>query len=92
MRRLREEQWSSCAEALDESLAHAQAIPYPYAVVKALWIYGRLERAWGEPLAAQRQFEQALTICARLGERLYAERIERDPMSLPDQASSPATQ
>jgi transcriptional regulator with XRE-family HTH domain/tetratricopeptide (TPR) repeat protein len=75
---LRQEQWSLCAEALDEALSHAQAVPYPYAEAKALWVYGRLEKARGEPLGAQRWFEEAQAICARLGERLYAERIEHD--------------
>jgi transcriptional regulator with XRE-family HTH domain/tetratricopeptide (TPR) repeat protein len=78
MRHLRQEQWSACAEALDESLAHIQAIPYPYAEAKALWVYGQLEATRGDPVAAHERFEQALAICERLGEGLYRPYIKRD--------------
>jgi hypothetical protein len=49
---------------------------------KALWVYGQQEALLGDPVAATQRFEQALAICARLSERLYAERIERDLAAL----------
>jgi tetratricopeptide (TPR) repeat protein len=70
--------WPDAAVMLEEALALAHAMPYPYAEAKALWIYGKLDAARGNAAAAQKRFHLALDICHRLGERLYAERIERD--------------
>jgi hypothetical protein len=56
----------------------AQAMPYPYAELKALLVYGQLEVTRGDLAAAQERFEQALAICDRLGEGLYRPRIEQD--------------
>jgi len=75
--------WQEATDDLDEMRALCQAMPYPYAEAKALWVYGRLEVARGHPVAARECFTQALAICARLGERLYAEQIERELMTLP---------
>ena len=71
------EEWQEAA-ALDESLAAARAIGYPYAEAKALYVSGLLYRERGEPTCARPYFEQALAILGRLGERLNAERIERE--------------
>jgi predicted ATPase/DNA-binding XRE family transcriptional regulator len=74
---MQQERWDVACEALDEALASARAMPYPYAELKALWVYGQLESAWGNPVAARERFEQALAICDRLGEGLYRPRIEQ---------------
>jgi len=69
--------WREAEAALDETIALARPLPYPYAEAKALYVYGRLHQAQGEPARAGARYEQALVICDRLGERLYAEHIER---------------
>jgi tetratricopeptide (TPR) repeat protein len=74
---IRQERWDEAAAALDEALALARPMPFPYAEAKALYVYGHLHHAKGEPLRARACYEQGLAICNRLGERLYAERIER---------------
>ena len=52
-------------------------MPYPYAKAKALSTYGDLLVARVQPEQAREQYEAALGILHRLGERPYAERIER---------------
>jgi tetratricopeptide (TPR) repeat protein len=75
--------WEEARDDLDDTMALCQVLPYPYAEAKALWVYGQLEVARGGPVAARERFTAALAICAKLGERLYAERIERDLAVLP---------
>jgi tetratricopeptide (TPR) repeat protein/transcriptional regulator with XRE-family HTH domain len=66
------------AEAtLGDALALARAIPHPYAEAKALFVYGQLHAAKGDPEQAREQYETALAICERLGEGLYRQHIER---------------
>jgi tetratricopeptide (TPR) repeat protein len=74
----RQRRWEVAVAALDEAVAVAHAMPFPYAEAKALWVYGQLEVAGGDPVAAHNHFEQALSICDRLGEGLYRPRIEQD--------------
>jgi tetratricopeptide (TPR) repeat protein len=73
-----QEQYHAATGDLDEAITLCQAIPYPYAEAKALWVYGQLEAARGHPVAATDQFAAALAICDRLGEGLYRTYIERD--------------
>jgi hypothetical protein len=47
------------------------------AEVKALYLYGCLRAAQGQPGMARDCWLRALVICAQLGERQYAERIEQ---------------
>lgn len=72
-------------QALEEALALARAMPYPYAEAKALSAYGQFHEAQGQRALARERYEQALAICCRLGERLYAERIERTLAGLASQ-------
>ncbi len=81
----RQGRWEEAEAALKEVLALCQAMPYPYAEAKALYVYGQLHEAKGEPERARERYEQALAICNRLGERLYAERIEGALMALHSQ-------
>jgi uncharacterized protein HemY len=74
---LRQQQWEQAAAALEEALLLCRAMPYPYAEAKTLYVYGLVHGAKGEPDQARAQWEAALAICARLGERLYAEQIEQ---------------
>jgi tetratricopeptide (TPR) repeat protein len=62
--------------ALEEALTLCRSMAYPYAEVKALYAYGLMCMQQGEAKPAHERFEAALTICARLGERLYARQIE----------------
>ncbi len=64
-------------EALEEALAMSRDMHDPYAEAKVLWVFGQLHAARREPAPARERYEQALAICTRLGERLYAEQIER---------------
>lgn len=70
--------WKAAKTDLDEAIMLAKAMPYPYAELKALWVYGQLEGARGNPAAARKRFMAALAICDRLGEGLYRPHIERD--------------
>jgi class 3 adenylate cyclase len=80
--------WGPAAEALEESLALCRAMPYPYAEAKARYVYGQLYAAKGEPAPAREQYQAALAILDQLGERLYAEHVERALAEL-DASSAP---
>jgi tetratricopeptide (TPR) repeat protein len=72
---IRTRRWPEAAAALQESIARAHALAYPYAEAKALYAYGLLYQAQGAPERARERYEAALAICARLGERHYAGHI-----------------
>jgi tetratricopeptide (TPR) repeat protein len=69
--------WDEAGAALEEGVAVARAMSYPYAELKALYAYGLLGRATGDAQAARARFAEALAICDRLGEGLYRPHIER---------------
>jgi tetratricopeptide (TPR) repeat protein len=70
-------EWQEATHALEEALMYCARMPYPYAEAKARYAYGRLWLARGEPGEACEQFERALAICDRLGERMYGAVIEK---------------
>jgi tetratricopeptide (TPR) repeat protein len=74
---IKRQQWQAGREVLDRALTLARAMPHPYAEAKGLYTTGCLEAASGDPATARQLFTAALTICTQLGERLYAECIER---------------
>jgi hypothetical protein len=74
---LHQRRWQDAESSLEEVLVQSQALPCPYAEAKGLYVYGLLHMAKGEPEIAREQLKIALTICARLVERLYAQRIEQ---------------
>jgi tetratricopeptide (TPR) repeat protein len=74
---IRQERWEEAQAVLEETLSLCQAMPYPYAEAKALYVYGLLHQAKGEPAQAHERWKVALAILHRLGERLYAEQVER---------------
>jgi tetratricopeptide (TPR) repeat protein/transcriptional regulator with XRE-family HTH domain len=74
---LRRHRWKKAESALEAALARSQALPCPYAEAKVLYVYGLFYTARGKSQSARERLEAALVICARLGERLYAQRIER---------------
>src|SRR5262249_34601185 len=55
--------WEAAKADLDEAITLARAMPYPYAELKARYVYGQMEAARGDPSAAHERFEQALAIC-----------------------------
>jgi tetratricopeptide (TPR) repeat protein len=69
-------EWADAERALDEALSLVRAMPYPYGEVKLLDTAGMLDAARGAPERARERYEQALALCARLGEQFYAVRIE----------------
>jgi tetratricopeptide (TPR) repeat protein/transcriptional regulator with XRE-family HTH domain len=71
-----QERWHDAEHALEEALALCQAMRYPYGEVKTLYVYGLLDMRRGDTQQARARLQGALTICARLGERLYATHIE----------------
>jgi tetratricopeptide (TPR) repeat protein/transcriptional regulator with XRE-family HTH domain len=73
---LRLERWDEAQRSLQEALALAREMPYPYAEAKALYVSGQHFTARGQPDAAREQYAAALAICERLGERMYATRIK----------------
>jgi tetratricopeptide (TPR) repeat protein/transcriptional regulator with XRE-family HTH domain len=80
---LRQTRWHEAETALDEAIALARAMPYPYAEAKTLYVYGQVHSAKGEPDQARERLEQALAICNQLGEGLYRPHIERVHARLP---------
>jgi tetratricopeptide (TPR) repeat protein len=74
---MRQGEWQAAEQAVDESLQVSQAMGYPYGKAKALYVAGLLHHAKGETERARQRLEEALVILSRLGEQVYAERIEQ---------------
>jgi tetratricopeptide (TPR) repeat protein len=72
----RRSRWEEAACALDEALALAREMPMPHIEAKTLYAAGLVARQQGDTARACEQFTAALAILARLGERLYAGRVE----------------
>ena len=72
------QQWAAAHSTLESAIALARAMCSPYAEAKALYVYGQLHRAKGEPWRAHERLESALAICERLDEGLYRPHIERE--------------
>jgi tetratricopeptide (TPR) repeat protein len=73
----RQARWDEAESSLEEALALAQAMPCPYSDAKVFYVYGLLHLAKGGPRQARERWEKGRAICGRLGERLFAEHIER---------------
>jgi transcriptional regulator with XRE-family HTH domain/tetratricopeptide (TPR) repeat protein len=74
---LRNKNWRLAAATLDRATGGARQLPYPYAEAKVLYVRGLLHALTSEPEQARERWQEALTVCRRLGERLYALHIER---------------
>jgi tetratricopeptide (TPR) repeat protein/transcriptional regulator with XRE-family HTH domain len=74
---MRQGRWQAAEEMLAGALEEYRALPAPYGEVKALAAWGSLSLQQREREQAGERFAAALAICARLGERLYAQRIEQ---------------
>jgi hypothetical protein len=69
--------WQAAMDDLEEGIAVARALPYPYAEAKTHYVYGLLHTRRGEVESARERFGATLALCVRLGERRYAEEAER---------------
>jgi transcriptional regulator with XRE-family HTH domain len=61
---MQENRWRAAIDDLDEALTLAQALPYPHAEFKALYLYGRLHEAMGACAKAREAYERALLTLA----------------------------
>jgi hypothetical protein len=75
--RVRQRDWERAALALEEGLALARDLLYPYAEARLLSLYGEMCVHAGQPALARERLEAALTIFRRLGARKDLERIEQ---------------
>jgi transcriptional regulator with XRE-family HTH domain/tetratricopeptide (TPR) repeat protein len=74
---IHQRRWRQAEAVLEEAITLCNGMRYRYAEAKALYVFGQLWMAQGEPARARERFEQALAICHQLGERLYGEAIEQ---------------
>jgi tetratricopeptide (TPR) repeat protein len=79
---IRQGRWAEAVQALEEGLALARSMPYPYAEARLLHVYGLVHVEQGEPEAARERLEAALAIFRRLGARKDMERTEQMLTSL----------
>jgi hypothetical protein len=84
---LRQEQWAEAACSLEEGVALARRMPYPYAEARLLHVGGQLHAALGEPELARERLQAALALCQRLGARRDIPRVEQALASLPQNPS-----
>jgi len=75
--RTRQGRWAEAEALLEGAMAKYRAESFGYGEAKALYFYGRLHQEQGAPEQARQRWEAALVILHRLGERLYAEQVER---------------
>jgi len=79
---LRQEDDDAAARALEEGVALARGIPYPYAEARLLHVDGRRRASAGRTGPAREQLEAARAIFRRLDARRDAARVEQDSASL----------
>lgn len=72
-----QQRWQEAQTAVEEGLALARSMPYPYAEAKALYVSGLVQVQQGKTQPARERLEAALALCVKLGERLYARQINR---------------
>lgn len=82
---LRQQYWEEATTALEEGVALARSMPYPYAEGRLLHVYGQMHIQKGEPALARERLEAALAIFQRLGARKDIEQVEQ---AIADLASS----
>jgi tetratricopeptide (TPR) repeat protein len=69
--------WEEALPTVQEGLALARPMPYPYAEARLLQVYGQLHTQKDEPELARERLEAALAIFRRLGARKDTERTEQ---------------
>jgi tetratricopeptide (TPR) repeat protein len=73
----KERAWEEVERALQEALLLCREMATPYAEAKVHYTAGVISYSKGDLAQARQRFEAARQICTRLGERLYALRIEQ---------------
>jgi tetratricopeptide (TPR) repeat protein len=74
---LRQGRWQEAEQVLAEALVLTQVRHTPYDEAQTLYFYGLLHNQQGETQPARERLEAAIALLHRLGERLYAEQVER---------------
>jgi predicted ATPase len=69
--------WEEARGCSVEAVTLARELAYVYAEAKARCVHGQLLLRQGEAVLASEQFAAARALLARLGERLYADQLER---------------
>ncbi|HEY8285367.1 MAG TPA: AAA family ATPase [Chloroflexota bacterium] len=80
---LRRERWEDAASSLEEGIALARAMPYPYAEARLLHLEGLLHVGMADSARARKRWEEAQAIFLRLGARRDLERLEDAVASVP---------
>jgi tetratricopeptide (TPR) repeat protein len=80
---IRQQRWAEAERSLEEGLALARSMPYPYAQARLLHVYGCLHSQKGEPEAARERLEVALALFRRLGARTDVALAEQALSTLP---------
>ena len=78
----RREQWLQAGTALEEGLALARRLPYPYAEALLLQAGGLLHAQRGDRALARTRLRTALEVFERLGARPLAAHVRQDLMQL----------
>jgi hypothetical protein len=73
----RQKRWVEAASSLEEGLALARSMPYPYGEGRLLHVYGAMHVQKGELELACERLEAALAVFRRLGARKDVERVEQ---------------
>lgn len=73
--------WQEAARNIEEGLALARGMAYPYAEARLLQLDGDRLAAQGDPTGARERVDEARAIFQRLGARWDAERVEQDMMA-----------
>ncbi len=74
---IHQQRWAAAEGNLEEGVALARSLPYPYAEARLLHAYGQLHSANGRPERARDSLEAALVTFKRLGAREDARRTAR---------------
>jgi hypothetical protein len=72
----RQGQWEAAVASLDEGLALARSMPYPYAEGRLLQVYGALQAQRGHLVPGRAHLEAAWEIFQRLGARRHGQKVE----------------
>jgi tetratricopeptide (TPR) repeat protein len=80
---IRQKRWAAAGHSLEEGLALARSMPYPYAEARLLHVYGCLHIQKGEPEAARERLAAARALFLRLGARTDVARAQQALSMLP---------
>jgi hypothetical protein len=73
---IRQRRWAEAERTLEEGLAAARSIPYPYAEARLLYAYGQMHTGKAEPQEARARLNAARAVFQRLGARKDLEQTE----------------